>query len=80
MLGKIHKEVADTRLEMRERFEQVQERLNKMEEKLETTSQNAKKASRSTQMLYEDLLRTRVDREELRERIAELEQQRPEAA
>lgn len=76
ILSQIHKEIADTRLEMREKFEQVEERLAR-------TSEDAKGAHRLARLLHEDLLRMRSNHEELRERVTELEQQmpvRPEAA
>lgn len=73
ILNQIHKEIADTRLEMRERFEQVEERLTR-------TSEDAKGSHRLARLLHEDLLRMRANHEELRERVTELERRNPEAA
>lgn len=80
MLGQIHKDIADTRLEMRERFEQVDQRFDKADEKLEVATQYAKDAYRWSRMLHDDLLRAKLDVERLRDHVHDLERQRPEVA
>ena len=80
MLGKIHKEIADTRYEMREKFEQVDKRFEEMEEKQEVTTRYAKDAYRWVRMQNEELVRARLDVEELRDHVHDLERQQPKAA
>ena len=80
MLGKIHKEIADTRYEMREKFEQVDKRFEAMEEKQEVTTRYAKDAYRWVRMQNEELVRARLDVEELRDHVHDLERQQPKAA
>ena len=66
LLGQIHKDIAETRIEMRERFEKVEEQLALMRD-------DAKLARRTTKVMHEELLRARAEWEENREDLDKLE-------
>lgn len=75
MLGKIHKEIADTRLEMREKFGQVDERFSRVEEQLSNVSQDAKKVARLVRAQNTILFEAKAEWDDYGNRIHELEEQ-----
>ncbi|MDX2044832.1 MAG: hypothetical protein SF097_26710 [Acidobacteriota bacterium] len=74
MLGKIHKEIADTRFEMREKFEQVDARFNKMEEQLTVVSEDAKKVARLVRAQNTVLFEAKAEWDDYGNRIFKLEE------
>lgn len=68
MLGKIHKEIADTRFEMRETFEQVKAELS-------SVSQDAKKVARLVRAQNTILFEAKAEWDEYGDRIHQLEEQ-----
>lgn len=66
-LEMIHKEIVDTRLEARERFDQAEVRMTSMEKEIKTLR-------REVGLLREDLWSERKERVELAERVSALEQ------
>lgn len=75
MLGKIHKEIADNRLEMREKFEQVDARFNKMEVQLTVVSEDAKKVARLVRAQNTILFEAKAEWDDYGNRIFKLEEQ-----
>jgi len=75
MLGKIHKEIADTRFEMREKFEQVDARFNKMEEQLTVVSEDAKKVARLVRVQNTILFEAKAEWDDYGNRIFKFEEQ-----
>jgi hypothetical protein len=68
MLGKIHKEIADTRHEMRETFEQVKTELN-------SVSQDSKKIARLVRAQSTVLFEAKAEWDEHGDRLHKLEEQ-----
>ncbi|MBL8192071.1 MAG: hypothetical protein JNK38_28935 [Acidobacteria bacterium] len=75
MLGKIHKEIADTRHEMRERFEKSDQRFNKIEEQLAVVSQDSKKIARLVRAQNTIMFEAKAEWDDYGNRIHELEEQ-----
>ncbi len=74
LLGKIHKEIADTRFEMREKFDQVGTHFNKMEEQLAVVSEDAKKVARLVRAQNTVLFEAKAEWDDYGNRIFKLEE------
>lgn len=61
VLGQIHAHIANTRIEMRERFERVDERFRELEKPIALVREDARMAHRTTKLIFDEMVRARVE-------------------
>ncbi len=74
MLGQIHKDIADTRIEMRERFEKVDERFSELEKPMALVREDARMAHRTTKLIFDEMVRARVEWDDTQRDVQKLEE------